>query len=165
MKTTLLAGLAGVLITGLSAHAAIVVVTETDLAPSGPAHLTAYTPTFAAGGPSSTDLLHGLSAISSLGDFQKEGSAGLSALTDGSVQTYYHTTHLNDAVDYLTTHSAYATGDDGSAGQEAVYDFGATIDLAEIVIYGGWNDGGRDQQNVDVLVSADNVIFTSLGAT
>ena len=167
MKTTMsLAAAMGTLALATSAQAAVMVTTETDLASSGPAHLTAYTPTFTAGGPSGSDLLEGLSAISS-GDFQKEGSAGLSALTDGSVQTYYHTTHLNDAVDYLTTHSAYATGDDGGAGagQEAVYDLGATIDLAEIVIYGGWNDGGRDQQNVDVLVSADNISFTSLGAT
>ena len=165
IKTSMsLAAAMGTLALATSAQAAVMVTTETDLASSGPAHLTAYTPTFTAGGPSGSDLLEGLSAISS-GDFQKEGSAGLSALTDGSVQTYYHTTHLNDAVDYLTTHSAYATGDDGSAGQEAVYDLGATIDLAEIVIYGGWNDGGRDQQNVDVLWSADNVSFTSLGAT
>ena len=162
---SLAAAMGTLALTATSAQAAIMVTTETDLASSGPAHLTAYTPTFVAGGPSGSDLLEGLSALSSSGDFQKEGSAGLSALTDGSVQTYYHTTHLNDAVDYLTTHSAYATGDDGSAGQEAVYDLGATIDLAEIVIYGGWTDGGRDQQNVDVLWSADNVSFTSLGAT
>ena len=160
-----LAAAMGTLALATSAQAAVMVTTETDLASSGPAHLTAYTPTFTAGGPSGSDLLEGLSASSFSGNFEREGSAGLSALTDGSVQTYYHTTHLNDAVDYLTTHSAYATGDDGSAGQEAVYDLGATIDLAEIVIYGGWNDGGRDQQNVDVLVSADNISFTSLGAT
>ena len=164
MKTSMsLAAAMGTLaLTATSAQAAVMVTTETDLAPSGPGHLTAYTPTFTAGGPSDSDLLEGLSAISSSGDFEREGSAGLSALTDGSVQTYYHTTHLNDAVDYLTTHSAYATA---GGGEEAVYDLGATIDLAEIVIYGGWNDRGRDAQNVDVLVSDDNVSFTSLGAT
>ena len=169
---SLAAAMGTLALTATSAQAAVMVATETDVAPSAaglpaPWHKTAYTPTFTAGGPSGSDLLEGLSASSFSGNFEREGSAGLSALTDGSVQTYYHTTHLNDAVDYLTTHSAYATGDDGGAGagQEAVYDLGATIDLAEIVIYGGWNDGGRDQQNVDVLWSADNLSFTSLGAT
>lgn len=147
------------LIAGTS-QAAVMVSTETDVAPAGPGHLTPYTPTFTAGGPSGSDLLEGLSAISSVGNFSQESSAGLSALTNGSVQTYYHQ-HPNNP-DYPTTHSAYASA---GGGEEAVYDLGALYDLTEIVIYGGWNDGGRDQQNVDVLVSADNSLFTSLGAT
>ena len=156
-----LAAAMGTLALATSAQAAVMVTTETDLAPSG-AHLTAYTPTFTAGGPSGSDLLEGLSAISSSGNFQTEDSAGLSALTNGSVSTYYHQSVPANNVDYPTTHSAYASA---GSGHEAVYDLGATVDLAEIVIYGGWTDGGRDQQNVDVLWSADNVSFTSLGAT
>ena len=155
-----LAAFAGLLMTGLPSHAAVVVVTETDVAPSGPGHLTAYTPTFSVGGPSGSDLLEGLSVTSSSGNFQLESSAGLTALTDGSVATYY--SNASQTGDYPTTHSAYATGGNGA---EAVYDLGASFDLAEIVIYGGWNDGGRDQQNLDILVSADNASFTSLGAT
>lgn len=149
------------LIAGTS-QAAVMVSTETDVAPAGPGHLTPYTPTFTAGGPSGSDLLEGLSAISSSGNFQQESSAGLSALTNGSVSTYYSNSALNG--DYPTTHSAYASGGN-NGGTEAVYDLGALYDLAEIVIYGGWSDGGRDQQNVDILVSSDNVSFTSLGAT
>ena len=161
IKTSMsLAAAMGTLALATSAQAAVMVTTETDLAPSGPVHLTAYTPTFTAGGPSGSDLLEGLSASSFSGNFESDGSAGLSALTNGSVQTYYHQ-HPNDP-DYPTTHSAYASA---GSGHEAVYDLGATVDLAEIVIYGGWTDGGRDQQNVDVLWSADNLSFTSLGAT
>lgn len=149
------------LIAGTS-QAAVMVSTETDVAPAGPGHLTPYTPTFTAGGPSGSDLLEGLSAISSVGNFSQESSAGLSALTNGSVATYYSS--ASQSGDYPTTHSAYATGGN-TGGTEAVYDLGALYDLAEIVIYGGWNDGGRDQQNVDILVSSDNLSFTSLGAT
>lgn len=162
-KNLLIAATAAALIAGTS-QAAVVVNSETDTAPAGPGHLTAYNPTFVAGGPSSSDLLHGLSALSSAGDFQLESSAGLGALTDGSVSTYYHESIPANDVDYPTTHSAYATGGN-NGGQQAVYDLGALYDLAEIVVYGGWNDGGRDQQSVDILVSADNVSFASLGAT
>ena len=162
---SLAAAMGTLALTATSAQAAVMVATETDVAPSAaglpaPWHKTAYTPTFTAGGPSGSDLLEGLSASSFSGNFESDGSAGLSALTNGSVQTYYHQ-HPNDP-DYPTTHSAYASA---GSGHEAVYDLGATVDLAEIVIYGGWTDGGRDQQNVDVLWSADNLSFTSLGAT
>ena len=158
-KHLLIAAATTALIAG-NAQATVVVSTETDIAPGGTA-LDPYTPTFAAGGPSGSDLLEGLSALSSAGNFQLESSTGLSALTNGSVATYYP----GGPGDYPLTHSAYATGDDSNGGQEAVYDLGAAYDLTEIVIYGGWLDGGRDQQNVDVLVSTDNVSFTSLGAT
>ena len=142
-----------------SARAAVVSSVETDKAPPGASPGDPYNPVFPAGGPSSTDILQGMLPIDSAGNFQVEDSAGLVALTNGSVATFYGT----QAAD--SNHSAYATaGDGGGSGQFVVYALGGPYDLSSIVVYGGWNDAGRDAQHYDLLTSTDGVVFNPLGS-
>ena len=42
------------------------------------------------------------------------------------------------------------------------YALGGASNLSSIVIYGGWNDGGRDAQHYDVLTSTDGTTFNLL---
>lgn len=152
--------LAGLAVVG-AAQAAVVTAVETDIADGAGAALgDPYSPTFLAGGPSSTDLLNGATASASAGNFELEVSAGLSALTDGSVDTFF------GGGTSASSHDAYATADDNSgAGSTVTYDLASATDLGEIVIFGGWNDGGRDAQAYSVLVSTDNgANYTLLGS-
>jgi hypothetical protein len=140
-----------------TSYAAVVSSVETDKAPAGAAPGDPYNPTFPSGGPSSTDILQGALPIDSAGNFQLETSAGLAALTNGSVATFYG----NQMAD--SNHSAYATaGNGGGAGQYVVYALGAPYNLSSIVIYGGWNDAGRDAQHYDILTSTNGSTFTPL---
>lgn len=139
------------------AHAAVTSSVETNKAPAGAAPGDPYNPTFPSGGPSSTDILQGRLPSDSAGNFQLETSAGLAALTNGSVATFYG----NQMAD--SNHSAYATaGNGGGAGQYVVYSLGGPYNLSSIVIYGGWNDAGRDAQHYDLLTSTNGVSFTPL---
>ena len=139
----------------------VVIGLESDIAPDGPVANTAYTPAFASGGPSASDLLNGLSPIAQSGNFTLEGGGGTPALTDGAFDTFYGTPGVAN-----TNHGAYATaGNGGGLGTTVTYDLGAAYDLSAVVIYGGWLDGGRDQQNAEVLVSFDNVNFSSVAST
>lgn len=130
------------------AIAAVIVNTETDKAPAG-VDGAAYSPTFAAGGPSSTDLIEGAapSAETNAGQpFTEESSTGTSALTNGTVDTFY------GGGTSASNHIAYFVGD---GGDSLTYDLGGSHDLSSIVIFGGWNDGGRDQQLYEVFASTD----------
>jgi hypothetical protein len=142
-----------------TAQAAVVSSVETDKALPGAVPGDPYNPTFPAGGPSSTDVLEGKLPIDSAGNFQIEDSAGLVALTNGSVATFYGT----QAAD--SNHSAYATaGNGGGSGQYVVYALGGPHDVSSIVVYGGWNDAGRDAQHYDLLTSTDGATFNPLGS-
>jgi hypothetical protein len=133
----------------------VVASVETDIAPGGAALGAPHNPTFPSGGPSSTDLLNGLLPSVSNGNFLEETSAGTVALTNGSVGTFYgNQTATSD-------HTAYATGHNGDS---VTYALGGAWDLSSIVIYGGWNDGGRDEQHYDVLTSTDGTTFGLLGS-
>jgi hypothetical protein len=138
------------------ASAAVVTSVETDKAPGGALPGAAYNPSFPSGGPSNSDLIQGMapSLQSVEGDFQRETSAGTAALTNGTVATFYGT----QAAD--SDHTAYATG---NSDQFVEYSLGGARDLTSIVIYGGWNDGGRDAQRYNVGTSVDGVTFTALG--
>jgi len=141
-----------------TARAAVVSSVETDKAPPGAVPGDPYTPTFPSGGPSSTDVLESKLPSDSAGNFQIEDSAGLVALTNGSVATFYGT----QAAD--SNHSAYATaGNGGGSGQYVVYALGGPHNVSSIVVYGGWNDAGRDAQHYDLLTSTDGVLFNPLG--
>jgi hypothetical protein len=62
-----------------------------------------------------------------------------------------------------SNHTAYATaGNGGGAGTHVVYALGGPYNLSSIVIYGGWNDAGRDAQHYDVLTSTNGTTFTPL---
>jgi hypothetical protein len=138
-----------------AARAAVVTSVETDKAPGGAPAGAPYTPTFPSGGPSATDLINGSLPSASNGNFQEETSAGTVALTNGSVATFYGTqTAASD-------HTAYATGHNGDS---VTYALGGPSNLSSIVIYGGWNDGGRDAQHYDVLTSTDGATFNPLGS-
>jgi len=141
----------GLAMFGGALAADVTVTVETDIAPPSGFPGQPYTPTFAAGGPSSTDLLHGQSPTASSGNFELEQSAGLSVLTDGSVTT-----------EYGSGHDAYATA---GSGNSVTYSFASAVNIGEIVIYGGWVDGGRDAQNYEIEFSSDSGgTFTSLSS-
>ncbi|BBO33820.1 discoidin domain-containing protein [Lacipirellula parvula] len=126
------------------AFGAVVANNEFNLGPEGGTGL--YTPTFPSGGSSITDLLNGKLPSNNVGNFQQEGSTGVAALTNGSVQTAYG----NGGAE--SPHAAYATA---GAGQSVTYTLGGVYNLSSIVIYGGWNDGGRDAQHYNILTSTD----------
>jgi hypothetical protein len=127
---------------------AVVANPEFNVAPEGGTGL--YTPTFASGGPSATDVLHGKLPSASIGNFTLEASAGAPALTNGSVQTAYGDGSGG------SPHAAYATaGNGGGAGTSLTYSLGGVFNLSQIVIYGGWNDGGRDAQHYNILTSTN----------
>lgn len=127
-----------------AAFGAVVANNEFNLAPAGGTGL--YTPTFASGGPSISDLLNGKLPTANTGNFGQEASTGVPALTNGTVQTAYG----NGASD--SPHAAYATA---GAGSSVTYALGGVYNLSSIVIYGGWNDGGRDAQHYNILTSTD----------
>jgi hypothetical protein len=142
------------LIMTAAARGAVVTSVETDIAPGGGSGF--YTPVFPSGGPSSTDIINGFLPSAQQGNFTRETSAGVVALTNGTVQTAYG----NQTADSL--HAAYATGGDG---EFVTYALSGIYNLTSIVIYGGWNDAGRDQQRYDVLTSNNaGSTFTLLGS-
>ena len=129
------------------ANAALQISSQSSIAPAGGAVHDPFQPTFTAGGPSSVDLLQGSLPSSSTGNFTQELSAGPVALTDGLDATVYPQGGPGgDAID----HAPYASGGP-NAGTSLTYALGGLFDLSSIVVYGGWNDGGRDAQRDNVL--------------
>jgi hypothetical protein len=126
-----------------AAQGAVVTTVETDIAPDGSG---AYTPVFPSGGPSSSDILNGLAPSAAVGNFTRENSRGVAALTDGSVATAYG----NQTAE--SPHAAYATA---GANESVTYALSGVYNLSSIVVYGGWNDAGRDQQAYNVLTSSN----------
>ena len=161
MKRFFLGVVAYALIGLQSANAAVQISSESDIAPEGGAVHDPFQPTFTGGGPSSVDLLQGTLPSSSTGNFTQELSAGPVALTNGLDATVYpQGGNGGDAID----HAPYATGGP-SAGTSLTYALGGLFDLSSIVVYGGWNDGGRDAQRYNVLTSSNGgASFTQLAA-
>ncbi|MBN1851201.1 MAG: hypothetical protein JW829_00695 [Pirellulales bacterium] len=125
--------------------AEVVASIETDVAPNGTG---SYTPAFPSGGPSSSDIIEGSMPVAVVGNFTLENSAGVIALTNGSVATAYGDGTGN------SPHAAYATGGDGG-GTSITYSLAGFYNLSSMVIYGGWNDAGRDAQHYNISTSAD----------
>jgi hypothetical protein len=117
-----------------------------------------FSPVHPAGGPSSSDLLNGAIPVAQAGDFQQEAATGVSALTDGSIDTFYGSGVGSD------NHTGYATGDASGAGQFVTYDLGGAFNISSIVTFGGWADGGRDAQHYELLTSTDGISFNPLGS-
>src|SRR5690606_38718818 len=108
-------------------------------APEGGAVHDPFQPTFTRGGASSLDLIQGKLPSASTGNFTQELSAGPIALTDGSADTVYPQGGTGgDAID----HAPYASGGN-NAGTMLTYALGGVFNLQKVVVYGGWNDGGR----------------------
>lgn len=144
--------LASLLSTQGVCHAVIVATLETDVAPVGNEG-DPYNPTFAAGGPSSSDLLEGMLPSSTTGSFVAESSLGTIALTNGTVETAYGSGNAAAA------HTAYAAA--GNV-ESVTYALGSLYDISSIVIFGGWNDNGRDEQVYDIEYSSDGGLNFSL---
>ena len=159
--TSLLALTAVVSLVGAKpASAAIMSTIDTDIAPDGGAIHAPYTPPNPPFNPSSTDLLTGIAPTlvnPNASDYTREESAGPSVLTNGSVSTVYgQGGPAGDAID----HAAYMTAGENEL---VIWNLGGTYNLTEAVVYGGWNDGGRDQTFFGLDVSTDGgATFTNL---
>ncbi|MCG8450567.1 MAG: hypothetical protein MI725_13440 [Pirellulales bacterium] len=143
---------AAVLISGaVPVSAAVLTAHDQDIAPGGASVHDPYTPPNPPFNPSSTDLLTGISPTLTqpIGNYTREDSAGPSVLNDGSVSTVYAQGGPGgDVID----HAAYSThGED----EILIWDLGGAFNLTEAVVYGGWNDGGRDQTFFGFDVSTD----------
>jgi hypothetical protein len=78
------------------------------------------------------------------GNFANGGAGGVAKLTDGSLSM----------ADGLL--SSFASGGTGGSGTTVTYQLasgGVGVTVNEIVTYGGWQDGGRDQQHYTVYYS------------
>jgi hypothetical protein len=105
--------------------------------------------------PTSASLIAGLSPSSSVGNFNEEGSgANVNSLTAGGSLTISQVPGGGGQ----TCSSNYVTCGNGSgAGSNIVYTLSASAngyDLTNITVYGGWPDGGRDQQAYTVWYSS-----------
>ena len=96
---------------------------------------------------SGSDLLAGLTASSSSGNFTVELSGGVTVLNDGLYQD------ITTGGAPGTLHPAFAVAGGGAGtGTQVTYNLnlsGAILgyDISRTFVYGGWNDGGRDQQS------------------
>lgn len=115
-----------------------------------------FTPSYGAAVSSLNNVLAGLAPSLATGDFQKEGAAGTPILTNGSIGPIGAPTGLG-------IFATVGNGLDGSgAGTLLNYHLAAPTTLAGIAIYGGWLDGGRDEQDFQVRYSIDGVNFINL---
>jgi len=135
----LLLSLASVLVVSSLAHGAITVTTDfqTNNTTSLPNPYTV----------SSDDLLNGLAPSAEAGTFTQEGTGGTAVLTDGLFPS-----PITRDGDGPFQFGAFATGGN-NGGTTVTYTLTAPSDIDSIVVYGGWQDGGRDQQAFNILYS------------
>ena len=108
--------------------------------------------------PSATDLINGLVPSAETGIFTQEGTGGTTVLTDGSFPSPI-TRDEGGAFQF----SSFATGGDGG-GTSVTFTLASPVTVTGIDVYGGWQDGGRDQQKFSIFyaVSADPLVFLPL---
>ena len=130
-----------VLGSAVASNAAVVVATSNQVGDG----VNPFTSTYA---PLTTDLINGLSPTSnsSADLYQREGSPGITALTEGVFPVL-------DAGTRESLHRGLATTGN-SGGTFVTYTF-PTSDVARVDVYGGWNDKGRDEQNFGIKFSTD----------
>jgi hypothetical protein len=98
-------------------------------------------------------LIAGELPSSSTGNFEILGCGGVSHLTDGIFGTLYPSGNTSPD---LASAGNSVTGNSG-CGTVLVYTLPPSTygyDLTNITVYGGWSDGGRDQQSYDVYYSS-----------
>jgi hypothetical protein len=95
--------------------------------------------------PSTTDLLNGLTASAQSGIFTQEGAGGTSVLTDGQFPSPI-TRDAGGAFQF----GAFATGGN-TGGTSVTFTLAVARPITRIDVFGGWQDGGRDQQNYSIL--------------
>lgn len=108
--------------------------------------------------PSASDLINGLNPTAQAGDFTKDGTGGVSVLNDGS----FPSPITRGAAGPFQTTAFAGCGSD--AGTTVTYTLGTASDIGSIDVYGGWGDGGRDQQKYTISYSTagDPGTFLSL---
>ena len=97
--------------------------------------------------PSATDLIQGLAPSAQSGNFTQEGAAGATILTDG-----LFTSPITRDAGGPFQFGTFATGGP-TGGTSLTYQLGAASNIASISIFGGWQDGGRDQQSYSIFFS------------
>jgi len=99
---------------------------------------------------SSTDLINGLTPTSSSGNFSTDGTNGTEVLTNGAFPT--------------SGGAGRFTAGGNAQGTSVTYTLPTAASIASIDVYGGWADGGRDQQSFSVLyaTSIDPTTFLPL---
>jgi hypothetical protein len=145
---TWLAALAGVLVCSSSAFATL--VTTQLNATNGTDSLPNPYPV------SSTDLLTGLTATNVTGNFTAEGTGGVPILNDG----------LTPSPVTRDTGGAFEFGSFATAGNiggtSLTYVLSTPTNLTSIAVFGGWQDGGRDEQGYSILYSTSAAPTTFL---
>jgi hypothetical protein len=152
-------GVAGLLTLSL-AQAAVIITATTENA--GVTGVPSFNPSWAPSGNVNTvnDVLLGLSpsAIGS-GNFQAESSPGISILTNGAAGPILNKSGTDAAI-----HTIWATTGNGG-GTSVTYTLTTATVLQNVIVYGGWNDSGRDEQNTTVSYSINGgATFISLGS-
>lgn len=142
-KSKMYAAVAGIVMSAPMAFAVPVIATDNQVGTGGGSN---FSPTYVV---SATDLINGASPATSSDPaaFALELSGGLPVLTDGTYGT------INDGV--TGGHPAFATGGN-TGGTFVTYSLGANptgYNISNIVVFGGWNDSGRDQQKYTVSYS------------
>jgi hypothetical protein len=97
--------------------------------------------------PSATDLLQGLSPTAQAGNFSLEGTGGIPVLTNGLFAS-----PISRDAGGAFQFGSFATGGNGG-GTSLTYSLTAASDIASISVFGGWQDGGRDQQSYSIFYS------------
>ncbi|MDB6155078.1 MAG: Immunoglobulin subtype [Chthoniobacteraceae bacterium] len=147
----LVSGIAGLI--ALNAAQAAVVVTTANQIGDG---VNTFNPTFTSIN-TAADLLYHLAPSASAGSFTLEISGGIPILNDGAFGPLTTGT--------VGSHPALATvGTGGGAGTSLTYTLPTAKVLQSFVVYGGWNDNGRDQQLFNVSYSLDGTSFLPLGS-
>jgi hypothetical protein len=123
---------------------------------------TEFTPTWVL---ATNSLISGLLPITnSTGNFQEQGCGGLPVLTDGRFGVLYP--EGNNSADLATIGNPTS-----GAGSSVTYTLPASAngyDISNITVYGGWSDGGRDQQSYTIAystIAAPNTFSGSLLAS
>jgi hypothetical protein len=101
--------------------------------------------------PSTTDLINGLAPTSATGNFNQEGTGGTPVLTDGAFPSPITRPGTGGGPFQF---GAFATGGNGG-GTSLTYTLTTPANLSEIVVYGGWQDSGRDEQSYSVLYATE----------
>ena len=109
---------------------------------------------------SSTDLLNGLTPVST-GNFNQEGTGGVSVLTDGLVPSTVSRVQSNPTG---FQYGSFATGGN-TGGTQLIYTLTLAQPIQSITILGGWQDGGRDEQSFSILYATAAAPTTFLPLT
>jgi len=140
MKTTLKTTIASLVLTSLATCVASAAVVVSSSFQTG-------THTYVV---SSTDLINALPPTSSSGSFSIDGTSGATVLTNGVFPT--------------SGGAGRFTAGGNAQGTSVTYTLPTAASIASIDVFGGWADGGRDQQSFSVLyaTSIDPTIFLPL---